>query len=189
MSPDNAWTCRRSCMRRTASVARSNCAPTSWSSAAACCGPIWGRRNTSLGCRNSSSPAVPPAQSFTSKRLHYSNWLQAMEGGIDSSHVSFLHRDALHSDPLMRGARGNQYNMTDAMVRFEAAEHAAGLFIGARRRAEQDSYYWRITPWCMPSFHHDSAARRSSGPRAFLDSDRRRQLLGLELRLPPRPGR
>jgi len=95
---------------------------------------------------------VPPQRTFTSKRLQYSNWLQAMEGGIDSSHVSFLHRDALKSDPLMRGARGNQYNMTDDMVRFEVAEHAAGLFIGARRKAEAGSYYWRITPWCMPSF-------------------------------------
>ena len=28
---------------------------------------------------------VPAAQSFTSKRLQESNWLQAMEGGIDSS--------------------------------------------------------------------------------------------------------
>jgi hypothetical protein len=95
---------------------------------------------------------VPPAQSFTSKRLQYSNWLQALEGGIDSSHVSFLHRDALRSDPLMQGARGNQYNLADAMVRFEVAEHPAGLFIGARRKAEADSFYWRITPWCMPSF-------------------------------------
>jgi Phenylpropionate dioxygenase and related ring-hydroxylating dioxygenases, large terminal subunit len=30
---------------------------------------------------------VPPPQTFTSKRLQESNWLQAMEGGIDSSHV------------------------------------------------------------------------------------------------------
>jgi phthalate 4,5-dioxygenase oxygenase subunit len=43
---------------------------------------------------------VPPSHSFTSKRLQYCNWLQAMEGGIDSSHVSWLHRDALRSDPL-----------------------------------------------------------------------------------------
>src|SRR6202140_5522046 len=33
---------------------------------------------------------VPADQSFLSKRLQDSNWLQAMEGGIDSSHVSFL---------------------------------------------------------------------------------------------------
>ena len=33
---------------------------------------------------------VPSAQRFVSKRLQECNWLQAMEGGIDSSHVSFL---------------------------------------------------------------------------------------------------
>jgi phthalate 4,5-dioxygenase oxygenase subunit len=78
---------------------------------------------------------VPPAQSFTSKRLQYSNWLQAMEGGIDSSHVSWLHRDALRNDPLMQGSRGNQYNMGDAQPVFEVVDHPAGLFIGATRHA------------------------------------------------------
>ena len=39
---------------------------------------------------------VPAPQTFTSKRLQESNWLQAMEGGIDSSHVSFLHRGDLN---------------------------------------------------------------------------------------------
>ena len=95
---------------------------------------------------------VPASHSYTSKRLQYCNWLQAMEGGIDSSHVSWLHRDALRTDPLMKGSRGNQYNMGDAMPRFEVADHPAGLFIGARRNAGEGQYYWRITPWCMPSF-------------------------------------
>ncbi len=31
---------------------------------------------------------VKPEQTFTSKRLQECNWLQSMEGGIDSSHVS-----------------------------------------------------------------------------------------------------
>ena len=43
---------------------------------------------------------VPASHSFMSKRLQESNWLQAMEGGIDSSHVSFLHSGELNSDPL-----------------------------------------------------------------------------------------
>src|ERR1700722_8159397 len=43
---------------------------------------------------------VPRAQSITTKRLQESNWLQALEGGIDSSHVSFLHRGDLNSDPM-----------------------------------------------------------------------------------------
>ncbi|HEY2608972.1 MAG TPA: Rieske 2Fe-2S domain-containing protein, partial [Paraburkholderia sp.] len=56
---------------------------------------------------------VPTSQSFMTKRLQECNWLQALEGGVDSSHVSFLHRGALNSDPLFKGARGNQYNLSD----------------------------------------------------------------------------
>jgi phthalate 4,5-dioxygenase oxygenase subunit len=95
---------------------------------------------------------VPSEQTFSSKRLQECNWLQAMEGGIDSAHVSFLHRGNLNSDPLFKGARGNQYNLNDARPFFEVVDTQAGLFIGARRRAEMDNYYWRITPWVMPSF-------------------------------------
>ena len=95
---------------------------------------------------------VPAEQSFVSKRLQESNWLQAMEGGIDSSHVSFLHRGDLGTDPLFKGAKGNQYNMSDMQPYFEVVEQPGGLFIGARRNAENGNYYWRITPFVMPCF-------------------------------------
>jgi len=95
---------------------------------------------------------VPAEQTFTSKRLQESNWLQAMEGGLDSSHVSFLHRGNLNSDPLFKGAKGNQYNLNDMRPVFEVVEQPGGLYIGARRNAEGGKYYWRITPWVMPSF-------------------------------------
>ncbi len=95
---------------------------------------------------------VPLEQTFSSKRLQENNWLQAMEGGIDSAHVSFLHRGNLNSDPLFKGARGNQYNLNDSQPFFEVVDAPAGLYIGARRRAENQTYYWRITPWVMPCF-------------------------------------
>ena len=95
---------------------------------------------------------VPAAQSFTSKRWQECNWLQAMEGGIDSSHVSWLHRGNLNSDPLFKGAKGNQYNLSDVKPVFEVVPSDGGLLIGARRNAEQGNYYWRITPWVMPCF-------------------------------------
>ncbi len=95
---------------------------------------------------------VPPEQTFTSKRLQECNWLQAMEGGIDSSHVSFLHRGSLNSDPLFKGAKANQYNLDDTQPVFEVVEQPGGLYIGVRRNAEGGKYYWRITPWVMPSF-------------------------------------
>ena len=95
---------------------------------------------------------VPAPQRYISKRLQECNWLQAMEGGIDSSHVSWLHRANLNSDPLFKGARGNQYNLADAKPVFEVVPSEGGLFIGARRNAEEGNYYWRITPWVMPCF-------------------------------------
>ncbi|HEV8251707.1 MAG TPA: aromatic ring-hydroxylating dioxygenase subunit alpha [Gaiellaceae bacterium] len=95
---------------------------------------------------------VAPEQTYTSKRWQESNWLQALEGGIDSSHVSWLHSGGLKSDPLFKGAKGNEYNLNDLRPFFEVAEADGGLFIGARRNAEDGHYYWRITPWVMPSF-------------------------------------
>ena len=124
-----------------------------------------------------------------SKRLQECNWLQAMEGGIDSSHVSFLHRGELNSDPLFKGAKGNQYNMGDMKPVFEVVESPGGLYIGARRNAEDGKYYWRITPVGDAVLHDDPAARRPSGARPLLGADRRRELLGLELRLPGRRAR
>ena len=95
---------------------------------------------------------VPASQSFTSKRLQECNWLQALEGGIDSSHVSFLHSGNLNTDPLFKGTKGNEYNIKDLKPVFEVVPADGGLFIGARRNAEEGKYYWRITPWIMPCF-------------------------------------
>jgi phenylpropionate dioxygenase-like ring-hydroxylating dioxygenase large terminal subunit len=95
---------------------------------------------------------VPPEQTYTSKRWQESNWLQALEGGIDSSHVSWLHSDGLRSDPLFKGSKGNEYNLNDMRPFFEVVESEGGLLVGVRRNAEEGHYYWRITPWVMPAF-------------------------------------
>lgn len=95
---------------------------------------------------------VAPERRYVSKRLQLCNWLQALEGGIDSSHVSFLHSMNLNTDPLFKGAGGNKYNLGDMKPVFEVVDHPGGLLVGARRMAEDDQYYWRITPWVMPSF-------------------------------------
>jgi phthalate 4,5-dioxygenase oxygenase subunit len=95
---------------------------------------------------------VPANQRYMSKRIQECNWLQALEGGIDSSHVSFLHRGNLNSDPLFKGSRANQYNMNDSRPIFEIADAPGGLYIGVRRNAEEGRFYWRITPWIMPCF-------------------------------------
>ena len=93
---------------------------------------------------------VAPERRFVSKRLQQNNYLQALEGGIDSSHVSFLHGAALKTDPLFKGSKGNTYNDHDRMPVFDVVEFEGGLLIGARRNADAERYYWRITPFIMP---------------------------------------
>ncbi|HEX3591740.1 MAG TPA: Rieske 2Fe-2S domain-containing protein [Pseudonocardiaceae bacterium] len=95
---------------------------------------------------------VPAEQVFTSKRWQECNWLQALEGGIDSSHVSWLHSAGLRNDPLFKGSKGNEYNMNDMKPFFEVVDSDGGLYVGVRRNAEEGHYYWRITPWVMPAF-------------------------------------
>ncbi|MBT3534109.1 MAG: aromatic ring-hydroxylating dioxygenase subunit alpha, partial [Rhodospirillaceae bacterium] len=91
-------------------------------------------------------------QTVSTKRLQECNWLQALEGGIDSSHVSFLHSQELERDPLFKGAKANSYNLADLKPYFDVSPSDGGLYIGARRNAEDGKYYWRVTQWVMPCF-------------------------------------
>ncbi len=96
---------------------------------------------------------LPRDQRYISKRLQECNYLQALEGGgADSSHVSFLHRTELNSDPLFKDAKSNEYNSRDLRPVFEVVESPGGLFIGSRRNAENGNYYWRVSQWVMPTF-------------------------------------
>ena len=92
---------------------------------------------------------LAPSQRFMSKRWQESNYLQAMEGGIDSSHVSFLHRGDLNSDPLHKNTAGAKFARSTNTV-FDILESPGGLLIGARRNADPGYHYWRITQWLMP---------------------------------------
>jgi len=95
---------------------------------------------------------LPETQRYSSMRIQQSNYLQALEGGIDSSHVSFLHRYDLEREPLFMQAKGNQYLKADTHPKFEVVESDGGLLIGARREAEEGHYYWRITQFILPWF-------------------------------------
>ncbi len=51
-----------------------------------------------------------------------------------------------------RAPRATSTISSDMQPHFEVVEQPGGLFIGARRNAENGNYYWRITPWVMPCF-------------------------------------
>lgn len=96
--------------------------------------------------------AVPPSHRFWTKREQQSNWLQALEGAIDSSHVGVLHRFDLDHDRLHQDADGPKYIKADTRPKFFTADTPFGVAVGARRTAGEAQYYWRMTPFIMP-FH------------------------------------
>jgi nitrite reductase/ring-hydroxylating ferredoxin subunit len=89
-------------------------------------------------------------QRFVSKRFQASGWLQAMEGGIDTTHASWVHRYELEHDPMHRNAVANKYIKADRNAVFDLEEASHGLTIYGRRNGEPDSYYWRVTQWIFP---------------------------------------
>jgi phenylpropionate dioxygenase-like ring-hydroxylating dioxygenase large terminal subunit len=95
---------------------------------------------------------VGPTQRFVSKRFQETNFLQALEGGIDPCHVSFLHSAALSQDPLIGNAKGAKYNRPEARVKLQVEKSDGGLVFAYSRNAEQGDSYWRVMQWVMPTF-------------------------------------
>src|SRR5690606_19352054 len=78
---------------------------------------------------------VPDAHRHVSKRQQDCNYLQAMEGGLDSFHSTFLHRMSVGDDPLLkRDARSAEYLKADPHPTFVPRESPGGLYIATRRR-------------------------------------------------------
>src|SRR2546429_2250976 len=101
---------------------------------------------------------VSGEQRYLSRRFDDCNYLQALEGGIDSSHVSSLHRDAVlvsqkRKDSVLTGkGQGRKLVRADTAPKFDITETDYGLLITARRNAGDSHYYWRATHWLMPFY-------------------------------------
>ncbi len=94
----------------------------------------------------------PPGVNGVSKVLRECNFVQALEGDIDTSHVSFLHR-AFNADPAAgTPAEFSRYVATTAAPWYQVADTDYGTIYGAYRPAEEDSYYWRIGQFVLPFY-------------------------------------
>ena len=97
---------------------------------------------------------MPAPQRYVSKRLQESNYLQAMEGGLDSIHSTFLHRWAVDDDPLLkRDPESAAMLKGDTAPAFIPLASPGGLYICTRRNVGDDRYFWRITQFLMPCFN------------------------------------
>jgi len=102
---------------------------------------------------------VPDAHRIKAKWIQDANWMQSLEGGIDTSHASFLHRrfDLFTRAAEERGASGGPgsgpprtFMWQDKAPRLELQPTSYGFRYAAIRTAEDGQAYVRITPHIMP---------------------------------------
>jgi phthalate 4,5-dioxygenase len=77
------------------------------------------------------------------------NWLQALEGDIDTSHFGFLHAGAIDpadvaEDSLFR------FTVTNRAPDYDVADTPAGTMYAAYREAAPGKTYWRFANFMMP---------------------------------------
>jgi phenylpropionate dioxygenase-like ring-hydroxylating dioxygenase large terminal subunit len=102
---------------------------------------------------------VPEGHRYVSKRFQQTNYLQAVEGGIDSSHSNFLHAsvEAFRQTPsYLEKVKTStnlraKYHLRDRAPQFTVTKTDYGMLIAVRRNAEEDSYYWRLTQFLLPT--------------------------------------
>ena len=90
---------------------------------------------------------VPEEQVAISIRVQECNWLQALEGEIDSAHAAILH-GRVHEDGVI-----NQWKQAkDLAPTFECVAHEAGISIGSRRKLDAEHQYIRVNQFLMPFY-------------------------------------
>ena len=72
------------------------------------------------------------------------NWMQGLEGELDTVHAAFLHWGGDRPENQRPGSFTWYHFKERANARFMARETDFGAAYGAYRPAEADSYYWRI---------------------------------------------
>jgi phenylpropionate dioxygenase-like ring-hydroxylating dioxygenase large terminal subunit len=84
-------------------------------------------------------------------RLQESNWLQALEGDIDTVHAFFLHAGHYTTRQSLPGS--DAYYITQQRHgRFVAQEHEVGASYAAVRDAEPGTEYWRMGHFLLPFY-------------------------------------
>jgi phenylpropionate dioxygenase-like ring-hydroxylating dioxygenase large terminal subunit len=105
---------------------------------------------------------LPESHRFVSKKLQQCNWAQAVEGGLDTAHFSYLHAGIKDGQrvSLVPPQGDNEppaiarfrWLIEDSMPQFTVLQHDAGLVLCAARKTDDDNQlYWRLTQFMMPN--------------------------------------
>lgn len=80
-----------------------------------------------------------------------SNWLQAVEGEIDTSHTGFLHFGSIQPEDVEDGTFLH-YTVKDRAPRYSVVDTDYGAMYGAYRPAKPGYLYWRIAHFNFPFY-------------------------------------
>ncbi|MDE3077101.1 MAG: Rieske 2Fe-2S domain-containing protein [Chloroflexota bacterium] len=90
-------------------------------------------------------------QGVMTKWLQEANYMQGLEGNIDTAHVNYLHRifgdDGSGVYNIVREEADN-----DPHPKLQVMETDYGFAYGGRRRTAAGQYYWRVTQWMLPTY-------------------------------------
>jgi len=116
---------------------------------------------------------LPESQVKVHRWLQCTNWAQGMEGEIDTSHVSFLHRH--HSPDFALPPELTSYGPpapVDGAPEITLKETGYGFVYGARRKTmAEDEYFWRLTQWLAPMYSLIANHRYPRTGRAWVPVD------------------
>ncbi|OYW98151.1 MAG: ring-hydroxylating oxygenase subunit alpha, partial [Rhizobiales bacterium 32-66-8] len=114
---------------------------------------------------------VPAGHRFVTKKWQDCNWVQSLEGAIDTSHFSFLHKVLATDDEAARRAMSRaalsdqakpddrvRWVQNDPRPRFSVLGHDTGLVIAGGRKTDGPDLYWRIAQFLMPNHAYTPAA-------------------------------
>ena len=79
------------------------------------------------------------------------NWLQALEGDIDTSHFSFLHAGSLQVDTQEEGTF-SYYMLSNRAPRYAVVDTDYGAMYGAYRDTDDGRRYWRVAQYLFPFY-------------------------------------
>ena len=79
------------------------------------------------------------------------NWMQALEGDIDTVHFMFLHYGHLQLEDTYEGGFFN-YQVKSRAAAYAVMDTDYGACYGAYRPAEEDTNYWRIANFLFPFY-------------------------------------
>ena len=107
---------------------------------------------------------LPETHIYRSRWTQECNYAQAVEGEIDSAHVSFLHSLVGANDANSAALTGSYFS-GDTAPKWKVINRDHGMTLGARRTVEDGRFYWRMNQWYHPFY--TMIAPVPGGPRAF----------------------